>query len=138
MKAKGIIIFIIIVGVVVGLFASGIVDFESVWGQVRRVFYGSQQVLSGPKPGNVQNAAICRENLRQIESGKRRVADEKGWTHGARVTWDDVCRVQGWKEPPKCPDGGVYALNPIGNLPYCSISDNKTLDNDDDHTIRNY
>ena len=71
MKAKEIIVLVIIVAVVGGLFASGILDFQTVWGKVRAIFYGAPSVLSGPETGSVQNAKICRENLRQIESGKR-------------------------------------------------------------------
>lgn len=138
MRKKEIIFLVIVIGVVAALFATGVLDWEVVYGRIRAIFYRAPEVLSGPQPGSLENAAICRANLKAIESAKRRVAEKKGLTAGARLTWEDICKEMGWKEPPKCPDGGTYALNPLGILPTCSIGDNGTLDQRDDHQIRNY
>ncbi len=138
MKFKEIIVIVVIIAVIGGLFATGILDWEEVYGKVRSIFYRAPEMLSGPEKGDLNQAAQCRANLKMIESAKRRVAEEKGYGAGARFTWEDICKTMGWKEPPKCPSGGTYTLSPQGILPRCSIGDNGTLDRDDDHVIRNY
>lgn len=138
MRKTEIVIIIIIVAVVGALFAFKIIDYETLYGKVRGLFYRAPDLLKGPQPGNLQNAETCRNNLKMIESAKRRAAENLGLTTGGRLSWEQVCKAVGWKEPPKCPEGGTYTLNPIGNLPTCSISDHGTLDKSDDHIIFNY
>lgn len=138
MRMRGLIFLVVIIGIVGGLFAFKILDYEVVYGKLRALFFRAPEVLSGPKPGNLQNAEICRQNLRFIESAKRRVAEQKGLPAGARLTWEDLCKVMNWKEPPKCPEGGKYTLNPLAILPLCTVGDNGTLDKSDDHIIHRY
>lgn len=93
--------------------------------------------LTGEKPVNEdQAAAICRQNLRRIESAKRAVASRLGIATGS-VSWDQVLKEMGGKMP-KCPKGGEYTLGTLDQLPRCSIGANGTPDTKDDHLIRSY
>jgi len=73
---------------------------------------------SGPK-----NA--CINNLRWIDEAKEALALERKLTNGALVTEDQVraCLKDG--VIPRCPQGGKYSINPIGEDPTCSIPEHK-------------
>ena len=138
MRAKEIIVLALVIIAVVAVFAFGIVDFDTVWGKVRAIFYRAPAILQGPQPGDLKQASQCRDNIKAIESAKRKYAEDRGLTAGAQITWADVIKTAGWREAPKCPSGGTYNLGPVGSLPTCSIGDNNTLNTDDDHNVRHY
>ena len=139
MNVKTIIILVVIVAVVAGLFATGILDFEVIYGKIRQIIFGAPRALeTGSGPGDLGKARQCRDNLKMIESTKRRYADSKGLTAGANVSWSDIKMTGKWKTLPKCPEGGSYTLGPVGSLPRCSIGDNDTLNTDDDHRLKSY
>ena len=61
----------------------------------------------------------CINNLRLIDAAKQQWALEKQQTNGAVVAWSDLVPYIG--RMPKCPNGGVYSVGKIGELPKCSI-----------------
>ena len=67
----------------------------------------------------------CINNLRYIDDAKRQWAYDHKIAGKATVTWDDILRYM--KLKPECPRGGVYALNPIGTLPTCSVREHSIL-----------
>lgn len=81
-------------------------------------------------------AAQCRENIKRIESAKRRVAQERGIAVG-EVPFDAVVQQMGGALP-KCPSGGNYQINPLGTMVRCTIGANGTKDPNDDHLITNW
>jgi len=69
-----------------------------------------------------QNA--CINNLRQLDAAENQFALEKGKKAGDPCTGEDLkpyIRLINGKLP-KCPQGGTYTINPIGEAPTCSIS----------------
>ncbi|HEY1789626.1 MAG TPA: hypothetical protein VGJ73_15820 [Verrucomicrobiae bacterium] len=65
----------------------------------------------------------CINNLRQIEAAKKEWALENNKTNGDLPTKEDLMPyLSRW---PVCPSGGAYSINPVGDLPTCSISDHK-------------
>jgi prepilin-type N-terminal cleavage/methylation domain-containing protein len=64
----------------------------------------------------------CIENLSQIETAKQLWGLEKGKTVGDEP---DPSELYGpalfMKEPPECPAGGEYSINPIGTNATCTI-----------------
>jgi len=87
-----------------------------------------------PTPQDIERGRQCRQMLEGIQRAKR-AAEEKKGVSGAAVTWDEVLPFLHMKEIPKCPSGGVYKLNPPLVVPSCSISNNRTIETDDDHII---
>ncbi len=138
---KKIIILGVIGAVVIGVFASGIISWESVGPRLRYLFFRGQaetkQAFATSDLKNVENAKICRQNLNVIESAKRKVAQNRGQAVGD-VSWSEVLREMDLRKAPKCPDGGEYDLNQLGSLPRCTISGNGTRRVEDDHIIRYY
>ena len=64
--------------------------------------------------------AACINNLRQIDGAKDQWAIEKGHKVGETAVASEVVEyIKGGM--PVCPDGGYYALHPIGENPTCSI-----------------
>ena len=151
MKDK--IIFIVGGVVLVALFGTGILNFDTTVGWVRNIFYrakgGAAQVGNTNTPvGNVQHAAICRENLHRIQAAKRKAAFDRGNQVGP-ITWEEVLHampdapnkgkmtpLQIEKYMPKCPDGGNYSVGTLEEVPRCSISGQGSLTLEDDHVIR--
>jgi hypothetical protein len=96
-------------------------------------FRASPQVGSLAQTGSVapvdpaaskQNA--CINNLRLIDSAKQQWALEFRKQSTDAPTMDDVRPYLGRGangEVPSCPDGGVYTLHTVGELPTCSIKD---------------
>ncbi|GAB4317102.1 MAG: hypothetical protein Kow0059_09990 [Candidatus Sumerlaeia bacterium] len=136
---KKVITIIVVLGVIVGigaLFYTGVLDWDQIRNRSRGAVYQAEGVISrsleGPK-GDPKAAAICRENLKRIESAKRQVAAEKSIVVGA-VSRDDVARKLGGQLP-VCPSGGTYSINELGRMPTCSIGSAGTPDKSDDHAI---
>jgi hypothetical protein len=83
-----------------------------------------------------QNARVCLENLRRIESAKRQAAAKAGVTV-RDVAVADVLPFLGGKMP-VCPSGGTYSIMNNQTLPQCSIMGNGTIDKADDHILRSF
>ena len=62
----------------------------------------------------------CINNMRQIEAGKEQWAMAYAKHNG---TFADVSGVNSYIKGggPKCPNGGLYQYNRIGDLPACSV-----------------
>jgi hypothetical protein len=58
----------------------------------------------------------CINNLRQIDAAKNQFALEKGKKTYIRLINGAL---------PKCPQGGIYTIGPVGEAPTCSISGHK-------------
>lgn len=132
---------VVVVLVVAGLFFSGRLKKEDAEQLGRDAYYktrGAASSVLNPKTaaGDYKSAEICRGNLREIERGKRLVAQEKGVAVGA-VNEAEVEKAIG-KAIPKCPSGGKYSLMGLESLPVCSIGNCGTVDPKDDHTILSY
>lgn len=125
--------------VVIVIFASGIVSWESVGPRLRYLFFRGQseakQAFATSDLKNVEHAKTCRQNLRMIESAKRKIAEDRGQAIGD-VSWGDVLKAMNMTQIPKCPDGGEYILGPLGTLPRCTIGGNGTRRVEDDHIIQ--
>jgi hypothetical protein len=138
---KKLIVVAIIGAALAVVFGSGLLSVSDVEGWFRHIFYrgrgGVANALQGEKLGNLEEANKCRENLRLLESAKRKVASEKGIAVGV-VTWPEVLKAAGLREKPVCPSGGEYRLNELGRMVTCTISGNETVDTADDHIIHNY
>jgi hypothetical protein len=64
----------------------------------------------------------CINNLRQIESAKEQAALEQNLTTGDTVSDDQVSQyLKSGLSGTKCPQGGVYTVNPVGTDASCSI-----------------
>ena len=69
-----------------------------------------------------QNA--CINNLRQIDAAKQQWALEKNKKPEAVPTEQDIApyiKLEATGSLPKCPSGGTYSLNAVGELPSCSV-----------------
>jgi len=111
--------------ILIGLFAFGILDYDNTIGWVRNIFYrakgGAAQVTNTNAPvGNVQHAALCRENLHRIQAAKRKAAFDRGNPIGP-ITWEEILHAmpdapsKGKMTPAqiekymlKCPDAALF------------------------------
>ena len=73
-------------------------------------------VHSGPNP-----EAWCFNNLRQIEGGKARLADERTLTNGTAITMTDISRFVPAGQELRCAQGGRYIINSIGSDTRCTF-----------------
>jgi hypothetical protein len=141
MKQK--IILIAIAAAVVGVFVTGIANWEKTKAWARHYFYQGRSTVvratdfSTQPLNDVQAAAQCRANLRTIENAKRNAAQAKGMATGRLTDKDVVAQLPGRKMP-RCPAGGEYILGDIGTMPKCTIGSNKTVRTEDDHIVINY
>jgi len=128
--------------VVVGLFATGVLDWRRFLARCFRFFHRSRSELaavadSSEPVKDIRAAQLCRENLMRIESAKRKIAHDRGGTFG-RLTEKDILPELPRRKMPRCPAGGWYSINDIGMLPTCSVGFNGTSSREDDHIILNY
>lgn len=68
---------------------------------------------------------VCMYNLRDLDAAKGVWALEKKNIDGATVTETELMKSSYGRvgaAPLKCPSGGVYAINPIGSEPSCSLA----------------
>jgi len=74
---------------------------------------------------NVENKNACLNNIRLLDSAKQQWALENSKQAPDTPTMEDLLRYLGHgpnnTNMPSCPDGGVYTLGPVGELPTCSI-----------------
>jgi hypothetical protein len=78
---------------------------------------------AGPDAKRGVQAEYCVNNLRQIEGAKEQFALETGRTNGPI----DPAQLNAYfvkGHPLKCPSGGTYFYNDIGQAPVCSLSTN--------------
>jgi prepilin-type N-terminal cleavage/methylation domain-containing protein len=68
----------------------------------------------------------CMNNLRQIDGAKDRYAIENGKATGDPVLQADVepYFLKKWE---KCPAGGAYEMNPVGEDPTCNKGGGHTI-----------
>jgi len=141
MKQK--LILIAVAAVVVGLFATGVLNWEGLKPWLRHYFYRGRSALARATDfttqplNNLPAAAQCRANLRLIENAKRKVAQDQGRAIGRLTEKDLLPELPGHKLP-RCPAGGEYILGDIGTMPKCTIASNGTALTDDDHIVINY
>lgn len=81
-------------------------------------------------------AAQCRQNLRRIADAKRSVERDRG-TVSRELPRGAVLEKLGGSLP-RCPLGGSYRIGPTESLPQCSHAARGTVDQADDHILRNY
>ncbi|MBI1784689.1 hypothetical protein HYR69_06045 [Candidatus Sumerlaeota bacterium] len=126
--------------VVAFLFLSGTFSSNEAGFLGRRIYYGARNAIAGifspPPPGSYTEASQCRENLREIERAKRRAAELKSMTTGM-LSVQEVEAALG-RPLPQCPSGGTYFINPLVQLPTCSIGSQDSLDRRDDHVITKF
>lgn len=95
--------------------------------------------------GTVQ-AKMCINNLNYIEQVKQMYADENGLTPNSQISPADINgKDDGDGIPdilekyfdiaPRCPSGGKYNIGAIGEKPICSIGNNNTYRQSDDHIL---
>lgn len=78
---------------------------------------------------NISSAAPCINRLRQIEAAKEQWALEQNKTTNDVPTWGDLYAYLAgsftnsyWTNGRLvCPEGGVYTLGRVGELPSCSL-----------------
>jgi hypothetical protein len=67
----------------------------------------------------------CQNNLRVIEAAKDQWAVENNKMTNDTPTWDDIRPYMSLylktNKFLKCPEGGIYTLGKVGQLPTCSI-----------------
>lgn len=64
---------------------------------------------------------VCVSNLIILRMDKVQYAEENGLTNGTQVTWEDLELIRQKREL-RCPKGGDYLLNPTGENPFCTYS----------------
>jgi hypothetical protein len=65
----------------------------------------------------------CINELRQISAAKAQWALAHHQTTNDSPTWDDLrSYFSGARLPLECPDGGVYTIGRVDELPSCSIA----------------
>ncbi len=63
----------------------------------------------------------CVNNLRQIDGAKQQWALEKGKSGDAVPTAEDLLPYLKDGAFPSCPDGGIYSINTVDELPTCTV-----------------
>ena len=63
----------------------------------------------------------CVNYLWEIDAGKREWALEQHKTTNDTPTWEDL-RPYLKNSPYTCPNGGIYTIGRVGEMPTCSIS----------------
>jgi hypothetical protein len=87
------------------------VDYNSVMPNKYDVNWNSRK----PKAGYI----TILERL----SGKAAVAQKKGLKQGDVIDLESLAKEHAW--PYRCPSGGKYSINRVGENPTCSITDHK-------------
>jgi hypothetical protein len=112
-------------GVSVGLallsFVSGIAARKS-WLPLGLALLGlTPLLLIGGVHSGPNSEAWCFNNLRQIEGGKARLADERTLTNGTPITMADISRFIPAGQELRCAEGGRYLINSIGSDTRCTF-----------------
>lgn len=64
---------------------------------------------------------LCIRQLDQIDAAKQRWASENHKDKVAIPTWEELDKYLDRPTPLKCPAGGTYSINAVGEMPTCSI-----------------
>lgn len=112
-------------------------DAKTLTKKAASVSGSANTVMTDHGPGAVERARQCCENLKRIESAKRRAAQLKSIPSGD-VPLDAIYEQLGTDSLPKCPSGGGYKIGPVNTMVKCTIGSNGTVDTKDDHFIRYY
>jgi len=86
-------------------------------------YVGIAFVLKIPPVGCIyigQSLENCRACLKQVEMAKAILESDKNWTAGHEINESDIKEACGYI--PKCPGGGKYTFNKIGDPPACSLA----------------
>jgi hypothetical protein len=143
-KKTAIILVVLAVAILGGLYATGHLTRESAEDFGRRAYYrgrgavneavdavGSAAQSGGS--GDPAKAAVCRDNLRRIETAKRAAANELGLAVGD-IPQDEINKALGGSMP-RCPDGGRYRVHALNTMPTCSVGAGNVSDPNDDHVV---
>jgi competence protein ComGC len=71
--------------------------------------------------------AVCVRQLERIDAAKSQWALENHKDKDAIATWDDLNKYLNSSEPLKCPAGGTYSINTVGEPATCSIPEHRRL-----------
>jgi len=75
-------------------------------------------------------ANACINNLRQIDGAAQEFALEKGKTNGEAINFPNdltpYISLDKNGKIPSCPQGGVYSIKRVGDIPTCSLSNTVT------------
>jgi len=70
----------------------------------------------------------CINNLRQIDVAVQQFALEKGKTNGEAINYPDdltpYIKLNSNGKIPPCPQGGIYSIKKVGDVPTCSLGTN--------------
>ncbi len=127
-----------VVLLVIAGFATGFLSKEEASQLGRRIYYGGLNIFwsfsSSPSTHSYSDAATCRENLKLIEMAKRRAAEKSDLTIGI-ISQDAIVKYLPGKVLPECPSGGFYSINPLVQMPSCSIGPQDNVDPKDNHSL---
>ena len=139
------VILIIIVLLIIYFFFRGSLTLKNIdatsrktQGAVKEILVkGESSVSRVTRSKAIANAEGCRDNITRIESAKRAASSKFGINAGT-LPLEYILQELKSSQLPVCPSGGNYTVNPVGMMPTCSISNNKTQTQDDDHIIINW
>ena len=78
-------------------------------------------ILPNLVPVHPQMRVSCVGNLRQIQGAKETWALELHKGTNDTPTWQDLRSY--FRSLPSCPQGGVYTIGRVPELPFCSITE---------------
>jgi competence protein ComGC len=77
------------------------------------------------KARSTSAANACINNLRQIDAAANQFALEHNKTNGEAINFPDdltpYIKLNSAGKIPSCPNGGVYSIKRVGDLPTCSL-----------------
>jgi len=77
------------------------------------------------KARSTSAASACINNLRQIDAAANQFALEHNKTNGEAINFPDdltpYIKFNSAGKIPSCPNGGVYSIKRVGDLPTCSL-----------------
>jgi 3',5'-cyclic AMP phosphodiesterase CpdA len=91
--------------------------------------YRRKEVAPGPPPdpgSETGSVAMCRANLRFLDAVKEAAGMSGGLANGRTVSGEELSRwIKGGLASVKCPAGGEYRVNCLGEEPECSTAEHK-------------
>jgi hypothetical protein len=72
------------------------------------------------RTGGVDQAAWCKNNIRELDAAVEQWAFENKLTNGTLIQTNEILRYLAHGEIPKCPIGGIYILTKVGVELNCS------------------
>jgi hypothetical protein len=84
------------------------------------------------RPRRVSSANACINNLRQIDAAANQFALENSKTNGEAIKFPNdltpYIKLNAAGKIPGCPQGGIYSIKRVGDLPTCSLGSTVTPD----------